>query len=287
MTAVIKHEISSYFSSLYAYIFGTFVLLFAGIYTTIINLTGGSANYEYVIGNMSLIFLFTIPVLTMRVISEERRQRTDQLLYSLPISLTKIVFGKYIAMLFVLLVPTAAMCIYPLILSAYGSIHLVTVYSTICGFFLLGGALLAIGMFISSVTDNQTISAIITFLVMLILYFMTNVSSIFGSSVKISLIGLSILALIVGIIAYLFTKSISFSILVFAVLEAAIVGIYVFKSSLFENLFPTIMGNLSIFNRFYTFAFGVFDVTGIIYYISIIALFLYMTVQSLEKRRWS
>ena len=106
MKAVFRHELSSYFTGMTGYVFGAFLLLFAGIYTMAVNLNAGLSNFEYVLSNLSFIFLIIVPILTMRVIAEERRQRTDQLLYSLPLSMTGVALGKYAALLVVFLVPT-------------------------------------------------------------------------------------------------------------------------------------------------------------------------------------
>ena len=122
MKAVFRHELSSYFTGMTGYVFGAFLLLFAGIYTMAVNLNAGLSNFEYVLSNLSFIFLIIVPILTMRVIAEERRQRTDQLLYSLPLSMTGVALGKYAALLVVFLVPTGIICLYPLVLSAFGSV---------------------------------------------------------------------------------------------------------------------------------------------------------------------
>jgi ABC-2 type transport system permease protein len=112
MKAVFKHELSSYFTGLTGYIFGAFLLLFAGIYTMIYNLQQYMlVNFEYVLGEMSFIYLIIVPILTMRILAEERRQKTDQLLYSLPLTMTQVVLGKYFAMLVMLLIPCAIMCV--------------------------------------------------------------------------------------------------------------------------------------------------------------------------------
>ena len=113
MKAVFRHELSSYFTGMTGYVFGAFLLLFAGIYTMAVNLNAGLSNFEYVLSNLSFIFLIIVPILTMRVIAEERRQRTDQLLYSLPLSMTGVALGKYAALLVVFLVPTGIICLYP------------------------------------------------------------------------------------------------------------------------------------------------------------------------------
>ena len=182
MKAVFRHELSSYFTGMTGYVFGAFLLLFAGIYTMAVNLNAGLSNFEYVLSNLSFIFLIIVPILTMRVIAEERRQRTDQLLYSLPLSMTGVALGKYAALLVVFLVPTGIICLYPLVLSAFGSVYLPLAFGTAVGFFFLGAALLAIGMFLSSITESQGVAAGLCFVVMLVNYFISDLASYFSAS---------------------------------------------------------------------------------------------------------
>ena len=107
MTAVLKHELRGYFHSLTAYVFGAFLLAFVGFGSMLYNLQAAVSNFEFVLSFGSLVFVVIVPILTMRVIAEERRQKTDQLLYSLPITTTQVVLGKYLALLVVCLPPMA------------------------------------------------------------------------------------------------------------------------------------------------------------------------------------
>ena len=168
MRAVFRHELSSYFTGVTGYVFSAFLLLFTGIYTMVYNLQSASVHFEYVLGSMSFVFLIIVPILTMRVLAEERRQKTDQLLYSLPLTMTQVVLGKFAAMLVVFAAPMAVICLYPVVLSAYGNVYLPAAYGAIVGFFFLGMALLAIGMYISSVTESQAVAAGLCFVVMLV-----------------------------------------------------------------------------------------------------------------------
>lgn len=131
MTAVFKHEVSNYFHSLTAYIFGAFLLAFVGIGAMIYNIQQAVANFEYVLSFVSLVFVVLVPVLTMRVIAEERKQKTDQLLYSLPITTAQVVVGKYLALLVVFLVPLCVIGVYPLVFAQYGEVYLLTSYGLI------------------------------------------------------------------------------------------------------------------------------------------------------------
>ena len=159
MTAVFKHELSNYFHSMTAYIFGAFLLAFVGIGAMSYNIQQAVANFEYVLSFVSLIFVVIIPVLTMRVIAEERKQKTDQLLYSLPITTTQVVIGKYLALLVIYLIPLCIVAVYPLLFARYGEVYLLTSYGSIGAFFIMGAALIAVGTFLSSLTENQGFAA--------------------------------------------------------------------------------------------------------------------------------
>ena len=290
MTAVFRHELSSCFKSVSGYVFGAFLLLFAGIYTTDINLNAGLTNFEYVLDYMCIIFLIIVPILTMRVVAEERRQRTDQLLYSLPLTMTEVVLGKYGALLVVFLAPMAVIGVYPLILSAFGNVYLPAAYSAWLGFFLLGAALLAIGMFISSLTESQAVAAGLCFVVMLVNYFITSLAGFisttaFASFASFASFTVVILAL-AGIVWFMTRSGLASGVLAL-VLEAVLLFFYAGDTSAFEGLFPEVMENLSLFDQFYQFVNGVFDLRAVVYLLSVSGLFLFLTVQSLEKRRWS
>lgn len=286
MTAVFRHELSSYFKSVSGYVFGAFLLLFAGIYTTDINLNAGLTNFEYVLDYMCIIFLIIVPILTMRVVAEER-QRTDQLLYSLPLTMTEVVLGKYGALLVVFLAPMAVIGVYPLILSAFGNVYLPAAYSAWLGFFLLGAALLAIGMFISSLTESQAVAAGLCFVVMLVNYFITSLAGFISTTAFASFASFTVVILALAGIVWFMTRSGLASGVLALVLEAVLLFFYAGDTSAFEGLFPEVMENLSLFDQFYQFVNGVFDLRAVVYLLSVSGLFLFLTVQSLEKRRWS
>ena len=284
MTAIFERELRSYFNGVTGYIFGGFILLFTGIYTMAINLSNTYSNFEYALSNMSFVFLIAIPVLTMRVIAEDRRQKTDQLLYALPKSMTKIVLGKYLAMVTVLAVPLAIMCVYPLILSLFGVVNFASAYSAILAFFLLGATLAAMGMFVSALTENQIVAAVLCFIIVLINYFISSLASFVSATAMSSVIALSVAALAVGAIFWLLTKNIMAGIALFAICEGALILFYVRSPELLEGLFPSVMEKLSVFDRFYTFVYGVFDMTAIVYFLTVIGVFIFLTVQAMEKK---
>ena len=287
MKAVFRHELSSYFTGLTGFVFGAFLLLFTGIYTVAVNIGGATVNFEYALGNMTIVFLIIVPILTMRVLAEEKRQKTDQLLYSLPLTMTQVILGKYFALLVILLIPTLIIGVYPLILSSFGNLHLETAYGALLGFFLLGTALLAIGMFISSVTESQLVAAGLCFVVMLLNYFLNDLVNFIPATAAASYLAFAAVLLIICGIIYMMTKNSFLSMVLCAISEASLLVLYIVSASSFENLFPELVSKLSLFEQFYVFVNGVFDVTAIVYMLSVAALFLYLSVQSLEKRRWS
>ncbi len=287
MTAVFKHELSNYFHSMTAYIFGAFLLAFVGIGAMIYNIQQAVANFEYVLSFVSLVFVVIIPVLTMRVIAEERKQKTDQLLYSLPITTTQVVVGKYLAMLVIYLIPLCIIAIYPLIFAQYGDVYLMTSYGSIGAFFVMGAALIAVGMFLSSLTENQGFAAGIAIAVLLLNYYSVSLSEHISSTAFGSAVALCVLSCLLGVLVRYLTKNEHLAYGTAVVLIAVTVITYFADSTLFEGLLPDIMKKLSLFERFDTFVSGVFDLTAIIYYLSVIIFFLFLSVQSLEKRRYN
>lgn len=145
MGAIFRHELRNYFHSLTAYVFGAFLLAVVGLGSVLYNLQAAVSNFEFVLSFASIIFVVIVPILTMRTLAEERRQRTDQLLYSLPITTTQVVLGKYLALLVVYLIPLAVISLYPLLFSRFGEVYLPTSYGSLFAFFLMGAALLAVG----------------------------------------------------------------------------------------------------------------------------------------------
>lgn len=287
MIAVLKHELRSYFHSLTAYVFGAFLLAFVGIGAMLYNLQAAVSNFEYVLSFGSLVFVGIVPVLTMRVIAEERRQKTDQLLYSLPITTLQVIVGKYLALLAIYLIPLAIISVYPLIFAQFGDVYLLTSYGSIFAFFLMGAALIALGMFISSLTDNQGLAAGIGIAVILFNYYSVSLSEYVSSTAFGSVIALlAIILALYAVIRYL-TRNENLASGVCLVLLAAVVLLYFVDSTTFEGLLPNIMTQLSLFERFSVFVNGMFDMTAVVYYLSVIAFFLFLSVQSLEKRRYN
>ena len=287
MTAILKHELKSYFHSLTAYVFGAFLLVMVGFGSVYYNLMAAVSNFEYVLSFGSIIFVIIVPLLTMRVIAEERRQKTDQLLYSLPVTTTQVVLGKYLALLAVYLVPLGIISTYPLIFSRYGEVYLPTSYGSLFAIFVMGTALIAVGVFLSSLTENQGMAAGITVAVILFNYYSVSLSEYVSTTILGTLAALVVLALILGGITGLVTGSDVMGYAVAFVLLGCICIIGFTDASVLEGLLPDLMRSLSLFKRFNAFVSGVFDLTALVYYGSVILFFLFLTVQSLEKRRYN
>lgn len=287
MTAVLKHELRSYFHSLTAYVFGAFLLAFIGLGATLYNLQAAVSNFEFVLSFGSLVFVVIVPVLTMRVIAEEKKQRTDQLLYSLPITTTEIVLGKYLALLVVYLIPLAIISVYPLIFARYGDVYLLTSYGSIFAFFVLGAALIALGVFISSLTDNQGFAAGIGIAVILLNYYSASLSEYVSSTPAGALIAAFALVIFLGVVIRHLTKNENLAYGFYFLAGGAVLILYLIDPEAFSGLLPAVMKTFSLFERFYVFVNGVFDLTAIVYFVTFAAFFLFLSVQSLEKRRYN
>ena len=234
MTAIYKRELSSYFNSMIGYVFVAVLIFFTGIYFMAYNLYNGLPQFSYTLYSLMSILLITIPILTMKSMAEERHSRTDQLLLTSPVTLTGVVLGKYFAMVTVFLIPVALMAFCPLIIAMNGEARLLSDYAALFAFFLMGCVFLAIGMFLSSLTESQIISAVSTFAVLLILYLWDDLTGFLPS------------ALCDLLSAFSFTQT------------------------------------------FYNFVqYSMFDLGGVVLYLSLAGLFVFLTIQGLQKRRWS
>lgn len=287
MKAIYKRELKSYFSSMIGYAILGFFLLIVGFYFWGCNLNGASSSVGSTLSNIMMVYTIVLPILTMRLLAEEQKQKTDQLLFSSPVSIWGVVIGKYLAAVTIFTAPFVVICTMPLVLKFYGNVDLVGNYATIFAFWLLGDVLLAIGLMVSSFTENQIVAAVISFAINITLFLMSSIASIFPSTALPSAIGLMVLVLLVGIFIFAYIRNIIVSGIFVFIGEAAILTVYAIKSSLFESAFTKIVSGISFMSRYTKFAGGNFDLGSIFYYVTFIILFLYLTVQSIQKRRWS
>lgn len=286
MLAIFKKELRSYFTSMIGYLFIGFFLAIVGVYFMAYNLQGGYANFEYVLNSMVFVFVILVPILTMRLLAEEKKQKTDQLLFTSPLSVSKIVVGKYLAVFAVFVSAMVITMFYPFILSKYGTVSFKLAYTGILGFVLVGAAYLAIGLFLSALFESQAIAAVVTFVILLITFIMQGIVGLLPTSNKAAWLIFSVIALLIAVVIYFMINNVTVAISLGVVLEAACAIIYFAKPSLYDGLVVKVFDWFSVVDRFDNFMNGILDLTGIVYYISITVIFIFLTIQSLNKRRW-
>lgn len=287
MSAVYKRELKSLFAGMIAPIFISILLLFCGLYTVLNNLSMGNPHFEYTVPSLAFVFLLIIPVLTMKSFAEEKSMKTDQALYSLPLTTFSVIAGKYLAMVTVLGVSALAMGLFPIIFSIYGDVYFTAAYASILGFFFMGCALIAIGMFISSLTESQVIAAVISIALFLILYLISSITSLIPETAIASFIIILVVSVLIGVLVAIMTKNYLVGVITGSVLVVSTLILYFVKSSVFQNAVPTILGQFNVFDRMSNFVYGIFDINAIVYYLSIIVLFVFFTIQSFDKKRWN
>ena len=288
MRAIYKREYQSYFRSMTGNVFVALLVVFTGIYFMAYNLNMGYPYFSYSLAGSLMVYLVAIPILTMRSFSEERKNKTDQLLLTAPVSLFKVILGKYLAMISVLAIPMVIFCLFPLIIKMQGTAYLGIDYLSILVFYLLGCVYVAIGMFISSLTESQIIASISTFGILLVLYLWNGILGFLPSSAIGGLIGILLLFTVaVGYIYHMTGNVILSGGLELLGIVAGVVT-YLVKSSLFENLLTNCLSGLALTDVFSGIADNsILDVSGIVLYLSLIVIFFFLTVQTFQKRRWS
>lgn len=286
MFAILKREFKSYMHNMTGPLFIFFLLLFTGVCVTIFNLFSGFSSFHYAIQFTGIAFLVIIPIITMRSLSEDKANRTDNLLFSLPIKTSDIVLGKFFAIVAVFLIPIAIMMVYPIALSAYGYMYYAASYGAMLALFLLGLALISICMFISSLTESQIISAVISIGVLLFLLALPLLTSVLPSSSLASFIGFIVLAALVSVLIWRLTKNPNAGMIAAIATVVPTCALYFFKREWFEGAFAAMLDKLSLYSQFYNLNSGVFDIKSVIYLCSVTVFFLFLCTQSLERRRW-
>ena len=287
MLAIYKKELKSYLTSMQGYVFMAFIMLVLGIYFTAYNLNYASPDFGTTLNSVTFVFLIITPILTMRLLAEEKRNKTDQLLFTSPVPIWKIVFGKYLGMVTIYLIPVVITLFYPLILAKYGTVSYPMTLTAIVGFFFLGCANIAVGLFLSSITESQVIAAVLTFVVLFCSFVMNGIESFFSQTAMASMLAFAVLAVLIAMVVYQMTKDNILTGITGVVLLGAVVIIYIVKSSLYEGAIQKLLDLLAIANHFDNFVGGILDFSGIVYMLSVICIFIFLTVQSIQKRRWS
>ncbi len=233
MKAIFKKEFRGYFLSPIGYIFVGVYMVLSAMFFLNGSIAYQVADIRVLFSNVNIIYLFLVSILTMRLMSEERNKKTDQLLLTAPVSIWEIVLGKYFAAMAVLGVTLAVSLVFPAVLFMFGNPPVSEVVGAYVGFVLLWGAFIAIGVLISALTESQMIAAVFTFAVLLLIYFMDSIAGNISNPV-------------------------------------------IQKVALW----------FSLFKRYNDFQNGILSITNVIYYISFIFLMLFLTVRSVEKRRY-
>lgn len=236
MFAIYKKELRSYFNSFIGWLFVGVTLFFLGLYYTVYNLLSGYPYYSYVVSSAVILFMISVPILTMRILSEERRSKTDQLILTAPITVGSVVMGKFLALVTIFAIPTLVSCTYPLILTRYGNIPMGHCYLSVLAFFLYGIASIAICLLVSALTESQVIAAVLGFAFLFVGYLMDTIISMVSST---------------------------------------------------ENLLTKILGYFDMFSPFSELLNGTLNLSSVVYFLSICALTLFLTVQSIQKRRYT
>lgn len=288
MRAIYERELKSYFYSMTGYVFIAFLTMFMGIYFMVYNMINGYPYFSYTLNSTLMILMIAVPILTMRSMADERRSRTDQMLLTSPVSLWGIIMGKYLSMITVFAVPMAIACLCPLIIKANGTAYLAEDYASILAFFLLGCVYIAIGLFISSLTESQLIAAAGTFGILLLLILWPGLLSFMPTTALGSLAGLLILWSLVCFVMYRLTSHVPLALGLEALGVMGLAGTYLVKQSLLEHALTDILGKIVLTDVFNNIAgTHILDIGGLLYYVSAAAILLFLTVQSTQKRRWS
>ena len=296
MAAIIKKELRAYFNSWIGYIFLLILVGLVGVFFWQINIRSQIADFQLTLGNLPIFLLILIPVLTMRLFAEEARQKTDQLLFTAPVTVSSVVLAKFFSAFLLVCIALVITLVFPFMLSFYGDLPYSEIFTVYIGFALLIPCFIAVGMFISACTENQIIAAVITFFVMIFLYIMEAIVSFINDSVTASqaigssaLISLIFIAIIIALLAYIIydsTKNYYIAGGLALILISLSTGLYAYDTTIFDVMLVRGTQWLSIMTRFDNFNHGVLNVSDIIYYISFAGAFVYLTINVIEKRRW-
>ena len=287
MTAIFKREFKSCFTGMIGWVIAAVSLFFLGLYYTNRNLLYASSDFATVLYTMTMILLFLLPAISMRSFAEERKNKTDQLLLTSPVGIPSIVAGKYLAEVAVFALPLAAAVIMPLILTAFGMVSLVAAYSALLGYLLLGAACLAVGTWISALTENQILAYLATFGALLVAYLMNGIQTMFTTGNLLAFVVFMVIVLVAAILVGVSCKRLTAGLTVFCIGAAAVFILFLARPAWLLTAFNAVLDALALFEPFKDIVGGMFSIPAIVYYLSVIGLFLFMTGQALERRRWN
>ncbi len=234
MFAIFKRELKAYFTSTLGYVFLAIFYAFSGLFFYIFSLSVGSTDISSVFLMMFIVLMVFVPLLTMRLLSEDKKQKTDQLILTAPVSLLSIVMGKFLAAYAIFAIGVAVMPVYGFVMSTFATVSWLPIWGNTVGLLLLGGIFVSIGLFISSLTENQMIAAIGGFFINLMILLMNTL-----------------------------------------------------KSALPNGFLQDVLSSISVYSRYSEITSGIFSLSSLIFFVSVIFIFLFLTVRVLEKRRWA
>ena len=287
MLAIYKKELRAYFNSMIGWIFLAFFFLGVGFYHATINLLQGYGLFTYALTSVTIIIILIIPIFTMRIMAEETRQKTDQLLYTAPVSIVQIVLGKFFAMATIFAIGVAVLGLYPLTMIPYGDVVFVQEYVSLLGFLLMGCVYMAIGLFISSLMSSQILAAVLTIFVFLFSFFASGIAELFELDNQTAFKFMVVVWLLVAVIAYQLMKNFAVAAVIWFAGEGVLLLVYKLKPALYDGLIGKVFASLSITDHFTTFSYGILSVSDVVYFITVTVLFLFFTVQVINKKRWS
>ena len=288
MKAVFKREFKSFFNNMLGYTVIAGTVLIIAVYVYSVNFGEGFPNFEYALQSASgFLFTLIIPLLTMKSFAEERRQKTDQLILTSPLTVNEIVLGKFFGTVSVMGVAFILCLPYPLIFSLMGHVSFLTAYGAVAGMFIMSCALCAIGIFISSLTENQIVSAVASLCVMLLLSSLDYIASFIPAAAKSNYAILTAFAVAAVLLVYALSKSFAAALSFAVIFEGALIILYRVYPKALEGSAAKVLSSFSPFGKMSDFVYGMFSLETIVYFISVAALFLFFTVLSVEKRRWS
>ena len=286
MIPIYKKEMRTYFTHVSGYIFLTLFLLLVALFFVTTNVFTRNPAFHMTISQSTLLLFIMIPTLTMRLFSEEAKNKTDQLLYTSPITILNIVAGKFFAAFSLFFIAISATVLFPLLINRYGSLPVTQIIGTYIGFILLGACCIAVGVFISALTDNQIVAAVGAFAANFLLFVMETIALIMPTTTFASLLFVALIIVGVAGILYYSTKSILVSAIAGSIGVIIAIGLYFYNNLIYDGVIVRVLFWISLFSRFHTFSFGVLNLSDVIFYISFCALFIFMTINILEKRRW-
>ena len=287
MTAIFKREFKSCFPGMIGWVIAAVSLFFLGLYFTNRNLLYASSDFASVLYTMTMILLFLLPAISMRSFAEERKNKTDQLLLTSPVSIPAIVAGKFLAELAVFALPLAAAVVMPLLLQAFGTVSLVAAYSALLGYLLLGGACLAVGTWISALTENQILAYLATFGALLVAYLMNGIQTMFTTGNLLAFIVFMIVLLVASVLVGVICKRLAAGAVVFCAGAVVLFVLFQLRPAWLLSAFNAVLSALALFEPFKDIVGGMFSIPAIVYYLSVMGLFLFLTGQALARRRWN